>query len=146
MVPHAAVLESSNSFVDASILFRVPKKERLPHVLCVEQGSPSLITRVLALQAVGCHVRSAGPREVSDLVGEGTFQVAVFGHTLSPAETAALAIYMKALSPGTKLVLVTGTEPRSRMMESLFDAIVPEARGLSALAMSVRRLLVCNSG
>ena len=146
MVPHAAVLERPNSLADRSLFFRAPQKERLPHVLCVEQGNTSSITQILALQAIGCCVESAGPLDVSDLLVESSFRVAVFGHTLSHAEATALAVGTRVVSPGTKLVLVTGTQPACRLMESLFDAIVLQAKGMAALAISVRRLLASDGG
>lgn len=141
MVPHALALDCQIPFADASITVRVPRKERLPHVLCVERQAVLLASKAVCLQAIGCVVRPALPREVSDLVLTTSYRVAVFGHTLSDAETAELAVHTKAANPGTRLVLVTGTQRRPRIVESLFDVFVPEARGPAALARSVRLLL-----
>ena len=146
MVPHAVVLEGQNSCADSSISVRVPRKERLPRVLSVEWQSDLLVRRAVFLQAIGCVVRSAAPRDVSDLVRAAYYRVAVFGHTLSDAETAELAVRTKVASPGTKLVLVTGPQRRHRVVEPLFDAIVPEAEGPAALALCVRLLLTGESG
>src|SRR5947209_19389345 len=126
MVPHAVVLEGQNSCADSSISVRVPRKERLPRVLSVEWQSDLLETRAAFLQAIGCVVRSAAPCEVSNLVRGASYRVAIFGHTLSNAQAAELAVRTKAVSPATKLVLVTGSQPPPRIVELLFDAIVPE--------------------
>ncbi len=141
MVPHADTLEDQYSLPRQSNSVRAPRKERLPRILSVEWQDDLLIRRALFLQPIGCIVRSAGPPEVSDLVRATFYRVVVFGHTVSDADAAELAVRTKVSSPGTRLVLVTGSQPRPRIVESLFDAIVPEAGGPAALAISVRQLL-----
>ena len=141
MVPPSIVPGTQKPFSGGSHVVRVPRKERLPRVVCVEWQSDLLERRALFLQALGCVVRSAVPSDLSALVRSAFYRVAVFGQTLSHAEAAEWAVRTKALSPDTKLVLVTGAEPPPRIVESLFHAIVPEGEGPAALAMCVRLLL-----
>jgi hypothetical protein len=113
-----------------------------PRILSIGRDASMISTRACNLSsATGCSMKSTAPEAISNLVIANFYRVALFDDSLCDAETAELAVCAYASDPGTKLLLIVGSTPRPTFIEALFDVVVFDSEGPSALTGSVQNLL-----
>jgi hypothetical protein len=93
------------------------------------------------LQQAGFKVISIGPWEAKNLVKYEiyTYPVIIFSHTLHPADITEIGSQMRRRIPGSKLLLIVGSDPMPVSFD-LFDTVIDGLDGPKALIRKVRRL------
>lgn len=110
-------------------------KVRLPRIISIGRDTSLLSTNAAILRGAGFTVRSAAPKQASELVIVNFYRIAVFDQSLSDGEVAELAICARAVNPRTKLLLIGGSKPRPPFIQVLFDVTVAP----SELPVALRR-------